>query len=83
MTRTACLALAGLLFVAGCGVEGDPVPPEGEEALYTYPLPYPDPKTVVPGGREEDRAGSRLQPRGTPLIDDPLAPTTRTIEPVE
>ena len=83
MKRTACLALACLLFTAACGVEGDPVPPEGEEALYTYPLPYPDPKTVVPGGREEDRAGSRLQPRGTPLIDDPLAPTTRTIEPVE
>ena len=83
MTRTACLAMACLLFAAGCGVEGNPVPPEGEEALYTYPLPYPDPKTVVPGGREEDRAGSRLQPRGTPLIDDPLAPTTRTIEPVE
>ena len=83
MMRPACLALACLLFTAGCGVEGDPVPPEGEEALYTYPLPYPDPKTVVPGGREEDRAGPRLQPRGTPLIDDPLAPTTRTIEPVE
>ena len=83
MTRTACVALACLLFAAGCGVEGDPVPPEGEEALYTYPEPYPDPTTVVPGAREEPRGGSRLQPRGTPLIDDPLAPQTRTIEPVE
>ena len=83
MTRIACLAMACLLFAAGCGVEGNPVPPEGEEDLYTYPLPYPDPETVVPGGREEDRAGSRLAPRGTPLIDDPLAPRTRTIEPVE
>lgn len=83
MKRTTCMALACLLFAAGCGVEGDPAPPAGKEALFTYPLPYPNPTTVVPGAREEDRAGSRLQPRGTPLIDDPLAPRTRTIEPVQ
>ena len=72
MTRSACLALACLLFAAGCGVEGGPRPPEGEEALYSYPNPYPAPRTGVPGGRAEDRAGARLPP-----------PRTRTIEPVE
>jgi len=50
---TAALA-GGLLFgLAACGKKGSPKPPEGQESEYTYPQPYPAPRTVVPGDETE------------------------------
>ena len=82
MSRLVCMSLLCLLFAAGCGVEGNPRPPEGEGAQYTYPQPYPAPASVVPDGTKQEKRRSRLQPRKDPL-DDPFAPETTTIEPVE
>ena len=56
---TAVLA-GGLAFgLAACGKKGSPRPPEGQEADYTYPQPYPAPATVVPKGKAqpEENAG--------------------------
>jgi len=39
------LLLAGL---TACGRKSEPIPPEGEEANYTYPSAYPAPRTVSP-----------------------------------
>ncbi len=53
------LAAALALGLAACGKKGSPKPPEGQEADYTYPQPYPAPETVVPrGGEESERSQS-------------------------
>jgi hypothetical protein len=49
----AALAVPLALGLAACGKKGSPKPPEGQEADYTYPQPYPRPSTVVPGGSDE------------------------------
>jgi len=54
---SAMLATGLVLGVAACGKKGNPKPPEGEASQYTYPQPYPAPKTVVPGGTEETEPG--------------------------
>jgi len=41
------LALS-LIGLTACGKKSDPMPPEGEEANYTYPSVYPTPKSVSP-----------------------------------
>jgi len=63
--RSVTLLLAAALMVplalglAACGKKGSPKPPEGQEADYTYPQPYPAPATVVPNGKAqpEENAG--------------------------
>jgi hypothetical protein len=47
------LVLAGSL--GACGKKGDPGPPEGEKASYTYPKTYPPPASVLPDQSEELR----------------------------
>lgn len=82
MIRLAVIASLSALALAACGVEGNPRPPEGEEAQYTYPQAYPAPQSVVPRSKETKQRRSRLQPRKDSL-DDPFGPRTTTIEPVE
>ena len=82
MNRATWIVLLCLLSVAGCGVEGDPRPPDGEKDLYTYPKAYPAPQSVVPNSRQQQPRRSRLQPRKDPL-DDFFEPKTTTIDPVE
>lgn len=53
LALAAALALSLALGLAACGKKGSPKPPEGQEADYTYPQPYPAPETVVPGGSDE------------------------------
>lgn len=53
MTRpigTALLLLLAALALAACGKKAEIRAPDGEEAAYTYPQPYPAPRSVVPGG---------------------------------
>lgn len=59
------LALVGL--AAACGRKGDPEPPEGEEARYTFPGRYADPATQVPTDVQPDQVG----PDGLEKRDDP------------
>ena len=47
------LAGAGGLL-AGCGKKARPRAPEGQESSYTYPRPYPNPKTVLESGTASD-----------------------------
>lgn len=63
LALAAAVAVPLALGLAACGKKGSPKPPEGQEADYTYPQPYPRPNTVVPGGNEE---------RAQPEWDDPL-----------
>lgn len=42
------IAVALAAGLAGCGKRGELKPPAGEESRYTYPRPYPDPKSVLP-----------------------------------
>ena len=55
----AAVAASLALGLAACGKKGDPHPPTGAEAGYTYPKAYPAPSTVVPGGEEETEPQSR------------------------
>jgi predicted small lipoprotein YifL len=48
--RTAVLLLFAALALAACGKKADLRAPDGEAAAYTYPQPYPSPRSVVPGG---------------------------------
>ncbi len=82
MIRSVCITLLCLLFLAGCGVEGKPEPPDGEKDLYTYPETYPAPQSVIPSSRPQQPRRSRLRPSRDPL-DDPFQPRTTTIDPVE
>ena len=56
------LALAGGL--AACGKRGDPKPPKGREAEFTYPQVYPKPSTVLPGQEPEARPRTLEAPVG-------------------
>lgn len=58
---SAAVALPLALGLAACGKKGSPKPPEGQEADYTYPQPYPAPDSVTP-----DRGSGKAQG------DDPL-----------
>ena len=82
MTRSTGITLLCLLFMAGCGVEGDPRPPDGQKDLYTYPQTYPAPQSVVPRSTPQQPRRSRLRPNRNPL-DDPFQRRTTTIDPVE
>lgn len=62
---TAALLLLAALALTACGKKADLRPPDGEEATYTHPGPYPAPRSVVSGGEtagdfppvfEDDRA---------------------------
>ena len=64
--RTAALLLLAALALAACGKKADLRPPDGEEAAYTYPQPYPNPRGVVPGG---ETAGDY-----PPIFEDDRAP---------
>lgn len=60
--RVLVLAAAGLLLAGGlaaCGKKGSPKPPAGEEAAYTYPQAYPEPRTVAPPPEGEDPQENR------------------------
>ncbi len=53
MTRRAgtfLLLILAALALAACGKKAEVRPPDGEEAAYSYPQPYPAPRSVVPGG---------------------------------
>lgn len=54
------LLLTALLAAGACGRKGPPVPPEGEEANYTFPQAYPAPEDTLgirtEEGRTEDEA---------------------------
>ncbi|MEX1306381.1 MAG: hypothetical protein WEA84_14600 [Rhodovibrionaceae bacterium] len=50
MAGTAVVLLLAALALAACGKKADIRPPDGEEAAYSYPQPYPAPRSVVPGG---------------------------------
>ena len=71
-----CLLSQGL---AACGRKGPPVPPEGEEASYTYPGFYPNwDGTLAPRrGGEEEEATKEEQPARDPgrALRKPVAPT--------
>ncbi len=52
----ALLATLGATL-GGCGKEGRPNAPEGEESRYTYPQVYPKPASVLPQEEEALKTG--------------------------
>jgi hypothetical protein len=58
LLAAALLAIPLATGLAACGKKGQPKPPEGQESAYTYPQPYPAPKTVVPGAEDESSQDS-------------------------
>jgi len=63
LALTAAVALSLAAGLTACGKKGSPKPPEGQEADYTYPQPYPAPSSVTPNGADES---------GKAKADDPL-----------
>lgn len=55
------LVLTALLATAACGRRGPPVPPEGEEANYTYPQFYPNPEETLRLGRDDPRLEEEVE----------------------
>lgn len=96
MSGRAALLLGALclpLLLGACGKRGDPRPPDGEKALYTWPQVYPRPDAAVADepapppvpDAEELPPGSRGAPDQGPKADRalsgpaaPLGDPTRT-----
>lgn len=83
LTLAALLALA--VALAACGKKGDLRPPDGEDAAYTYPKFYPDPKTVegepgAPASREEAEENLEQEADEVGIQRSPLLPSRTTTQ---
>lgn len=57
------LAVAAVaVALSACGKKADLVPPDGEEASYTYPRAYPNPDSVLPSTDKKSEPPARPAP---------------------